>query len=122
MYHCAQLDCWFGPCVLVGGFNLIISIPDPERILSLIEQHRINSFFAPIGLPDPLWVEAVTAVIVVKSGAKLSEAEVMSHCAQTLGSHKRPKRVFFTDALPRSASGKVMKRELRVRYAQAAEA
>jgi fatty-acyl-CoA synthase len=61
----------------------------------------------------------VTAIVVVKNGAQLTEEEVMSHCTQSLGSYKRPKRVFFTDTLPKNASGKVMKRELRIRYSRA---
>lgn len=297
MYHCAQLDCMLGPSVLVGGFNVVISAPQPERVLRLIEQYRINSYFAPptvwisllrsplfdsvdlsslqkgyygasimpvevllelqrrlpklrlwnaygqteiaplatvlkpedqlrkpgsagkpvihvetrvvredmtdvvageigevvhrsaqlmsgylndpektaaafeggwfhsgdlavldtegyltivdrkkdmiktggenvasreveesiyrlegvsevavVGLPDPQWVEAVTAFIVVKEGAELTEAMVVDHCAQHLGRYKRPKRVFFIKAMPKNASGKVMKRELRLQY------
>jgi len=299
MYHCAQLDCMLGPSVLVGGFNVVIGAPQPERVLQLIEQYRINSYFAPptvwisllrsplfdqvdlsslekgyygasimpvevllelqrrlpklrlwnaygqteiaplatvlkpedqlrkpgsagkpvihvetrvvrddmsdvaigeigevvhrsaqlmsgylddadktadafaggwfhsgdlavldddgyltivdrkkdmiksggenvasreveesiyrldgvsevavIGLPDPHWVEAVTAFVVVKQGAKLNEAVVMAHCDQHLGRYKRPKRVFFIEAMPKNASGKVMKRELRLKYSE----
>jgi fatty-acyl-CoA synthase len=297
MYHCAQLDCMVGPSVLVGGFNVIINAPQPERVLRLIEQHRINSYFAPptvwisllrsplfdqvdlssldkgyygasimpvevllelqrrlpklrlwnaygqteiaplatvlkpgdqlrkpgsagkpvihvetrvvredmtdvaigeigevvhrsaqlmsgylddpdktaaafeggwfhsgdlavlddegyltivdrkkdmiksggenvasreveesiyrlagvsevavVGLPDPQWVEAVTAFIVIKEGCELTEAMIMDHCSQHLGRYKRPKRIFFIDAMPKNASGKVMKRELRLKY------
>lgn len=300
MYHCAQLDVFFGPAVLVGALNVIIRAPEPERVLRLIEKHRINSFFAPptvwiallrspvfdqvdlsslqkgyygasimptrilwemqsrlpklrlwnaygqteiaplatvlkpeeqlrkagsagrpvihvasrvvredmtdveqgevgelvhrspqlflgylddpektaaafaggwfhsgdlavmdeegyitivdrkkdmiktggenvasreveealhklpgvseaavVGLPHPRWVEAVTAFIVLKRGAELSETDVMQHCAQHLGAYKRPKRVFFMDELPKNASGKVMKRKLRVEYSNA---
>jgi fatty-acyl-CoA synthase len=68
---------------------------------------------AVIGLPDPLWMEAVTAVVVQKAGAALTEADVVAHCA-VLAGFKRPKRVVFVDSLPKNASGKVMKRELRL--------
>ena len=299
MYHCAQLDVFFGPCVLLGAFNVITRAPEPERVLRLIEQHSINSFFAPptvwisllrspmfdqvdlsslqkgyygasimpveilreiqrrlpdlrlwnaygqteiaplaavlkpedqlrkpgsvgkpvihvvtrvvredmtdvevgevgeivhrspqlflgylddpaktaaafaggwfhsgdlaviddegyitvvdrkkdmiktggenvasreveeaiynlqgvsevavVGLPDPRWVEAVSAFIVLKRGFQLNEADVLEHCGRCLGAYKRPKHVFFTDALPKNASGKVMKRELRTKYSQ----
>lgn len=70
---------------------------------------------AVVGLADPKWIEAVTAVIVPKPGAELTEDQVLAHCA-TLAGYKRPKRVFFADALPKNASGKVMKRELRAAY------
>ena len=73
---------------------------------------------AVIGLPDPRWIEAVTAVIVAKSGAELTEAGVIAACAGKLASYKCPKRVIFVDALPKNPSGKLLKRELRQRYVQ----
>jgi fatty-acyl-CoA synthase len=71
---------------------------------------------AVIGLPHPRWIEAVTAVIVLKSGQTLSEQEAIAHCAAQLASFKVPKRVIFTDSLPKNPSGKLLKRELRQRY------
>jgi fatty-acyl-CoA synthase len=62
-------------------------------------------------------VEAVTAVIVVKAGQTLDEATVIAHCAQHMAGFKTPKRVVFTDALPKNPSGKLLKRDLRQRYA-----
>jgi fatty-acyl-CoA synthase len=298
MYHCAQLDCFFGPAVMVGAYNLVVRAPEPDRVLRLIAEHRISSFFAPptvwisllraplfdrldlsslqkgyygasimpvevllelqrrlpglrlwnaygqteiaplatvlkpedqlrkagsagkpvihvetrvvrddmtdvavgevgeivhrspqllvgyykdpdktaaafhggwfhsgdlgalddegyltvvdrmkdmiktggenvasreveeaiyqldgvsevavIGLPDPQWVEAVTAVIVLKVAAALVEEDVRAHCASRLGRYKRPKRIVFVEALPKNASGKVLKRALRERLA-----
>ncbi|NBQ87129.1 MAG: acyl-CoA synthetase, partial [Betaproteobacteria bacterium] len=73
---------------------------------------------AVIGLPDPQWIEAVTAVIVPKAGATLTEAQVIAHCRERLAGFKCPKRVVFTDALPKNPSGKILKRDLRVKYAQ----
>lgn len=70
---------------------------------------------AVIGLPDPKWVEAVVAVIVQRADAELTETDVLTHCASLAG-YKRPKRVFFAEALPKNASGKVMKRALRLAY------
>lgn len=74
---------------------------------------------AVIGLPDPHWVEAVTAVIVLKSGQRLSEEEVMAHCSTHMAGFKSPKRVFFADTLPKNPSGKLLKRELRTSYDKA---
>jgi fatty-acyl-CoA synthase len=71
---------------------------------------------AVIGLPHPRWIEAVTAVVVQKAGAALTEADVIGHCA-VLAGFKRPKRVVFLDSVPKNASGKVMKRELRLALA-----
>ena len=75
---------------------------------------------AVIGLPDAKWIEAVTAVIVPKAGVQLNEAEVIAACAQRLAHFKTPKRVILTDALPKNPSGKLLKRELRLRYAAGA--
>jgi fatty-acyl-CoA synthase len=71
---------------------------------------------AVIGLPDPKWIEAVTAIIVLKEGVELTETAVMTACNEKLASFKRPKRIIFTQALPKNPSGKVLKRELRQRY------
>ena len=62
-------------------------------------------------------MEAVTAVIVVKAGQTLTEEEVMAHCNAHMAHFKAPKRVVFTDALPKNPSGKLLKRELRTRFA-----
>ena len=75
---------------------------------------------AVIGLPDPRWVEAVTAVIVVKAGQSLSEEQVLAHCQAHMAHFKAPKRVIFTDALPKNPSGKLLKRELRQSHSTAA--
>jgi fatty-acyl-CoA synthase len=71
---------------------------------------------AVIGLPDPHWIEAVTAVIVAKPGHPLTEEGVIAACRGLLASYKTPKRVILTDSLPKNPSGKLLKRELRQRY------
>ena len=71
---------------------------------------------AVIGLPHPRWIEAVTAVVVLKPGAGLDEAQVIAHCAGHLAHFKTPKAVLFVDALPKNPSGKLLKRELRQRW------
>ncbi len=72
---------------------------------------------AVIGLPDPRWIEAVVAVAVAKHGYTLNEADIIAACAGRLASFKTPKRVILADALPKNPSGKLLKRELRRRYA-----
>ncbi|WP_342132735.1 fatty acyl-CoA synthetase [Hydrogenophaga sp. OTU3427] len=76
---------------------------------------------AVIGLPDPRWIEAVVAVVVAKQGHTLDEAEVIAACAGRLAPFKTPKRVILADALPKNPSGKLLKRELRLRYAPSHE-
>ncbi len=80
--------------------------------------YRLNgvSEVAVIGAPHPRWVEAVVAVIVAKAGHALDEAQVLAHCEQHLASFKIPKQVIFVDALPKNPSGKLLKRELRIRH------
>ncbi|MEU8519927.1 fatty acyl-CoA synthetase [Streptomyces sp. NBC_01216] len=70
---------------------------------------------AVVGLPDPHWIEAVTAVVVPRDG--VTEDELLAHAREKLAHFKAPKRVLFVDALPRNASGKILKRELRDRFA-----
>ena len=71
---------------------------------------------AVIGLPHPRWIEAVTAIIVLKSGQTLNEEAVIAHCNAQLASFKVPKRVIFAESLPKNPSGKLLKRELREQY------
>ncbi|MGH9036194.1 MAG: acyl-CoA synthetase [Acidimicrobiia bacterium] len=69
-----------------------------------------------IGLPDPVWGEAVTAVVVPADGADPTEEDVTARCRSQVAGFKVPRRVLFTDSLPRNAAGKVLKRQLRDRY------
>ncbi|WP_374413989.1 fatty acyl-CoA synthetase [Novosphingobium colocasiae] len=91
-----------------GGEN--VASREVEEVLYL---HPAVSEVAVVGLPDPRWIEAVSAVIVVRAGEALCEAEIGRHCAQHLSGFKVPKNVFFRSNLPRNASGKILKRELR---------
>ncbi|MER5181597.1 acyl-CoA synthetase [Streptomyces sp. NPDC002896] len=68
---------------------------------------------AVFGISHPRWIEAVTAVIVVKPGVTLTKEEVHAHAKRHLASFKRPKYVVFADTLPKNPSGKILKRELR---------
>ena len=68
---------------------------------------------AVIGLPDAKWVEAVTAVVVLKAGEQLSEQQLIEHCGKRMAGFKSPKRVVFVEALPKNPSGKLLKRKLR---------
>ncbi len=94
-----------------GGEN-VASREVEEMIYRLPQVSEV----AVIGLPDPYWIEAVTAVIVAKAGQSLDEHAVIDHCRQHMAHFKVPKRVVFTDNLPKNPSGKLLKRELRMRY------
>jgi fatty-acyl-CoA synthase len=73
---------------------------------------------AVIGLPDPKWIEAVCAVVVLREGAVCDERTLIDHVRGHLAPYKVPKRVFFADTLPRNTAGKLLKRVLRSRYAE----
>ena len=66
-----------------------------------------------IGIPDAYRGETVKAFIVVKPGQSLTEEEVQTFCRQALAPYKVPKLVEFMDTLPKSAVGKLLRRELR---------
>jgi acyl-CoA synthetase (AMP-forming)/AMP-acid ligase II len=68
---------------------------------------------AVVGVPDERWGEVVTAVVVVRSS--IVADELITHCRAQLAGFKSPRRVHFVDELPRTASGKVRKHELRAR-------
>jgi len=74
---------------------------------------------AIIGVPDERWGEVGRAIIVVKAGERLTEADIMHHCNANLARYKQPRSLRFVDALPRNATGKVHKPTLRRMYGEA---
>jgi fatty-acyl-CoA synthase len=97
-----------------GGEN--VSSREIEEIIYLLEG---VSEVAVIGLPHPKWIEAVVAVVVPRGGHVLSAAQVMAHCSERLAVFKVPKRVILSDSLPKNASGKILKRDLRMLHREA---
>jgi fatty-acyl-CoA synthase len=75
--------------------------------------HPAVSEVAVIGAPDPKWIEAVTAFVVLRDGHEATEAVLIAHARTLLAPFKLPKRVLFVDNLPRNTAGKLLKRELR---------
>jgi len=71
---------------------------------------------AVIGLPHPKWVEAVTAIVVPKQGETIVQADIMDLCRKELAAFKCPKTVIVVDALPKTPTGKILKREMRKTY------
>ena len=95
--------------IKTGGENVA-----SREVEEVLYRHAAISEVAVIGMPDPKWIEAVTAVIVLREGHTLEMREVLEHCAGHLSGFKIPKKVVFTQNLPRNASGKILKRELRL--------
>ncbi len=92
--------------IVSGGVNIY-----PAEIERELLEHPAIEDAAVLGIPDAEWGEVVVAFIV-KRGA-LTEADVAAHCASRLSPQKKPKRVEFVAELPRSAQGKILKRQLR---------
>ncbi len=88
----------------------------PAEIESVIYQLPQIAEAAVIGVPDERWGEVGKAIVVLKPGESLTEQEVISHCLANLARFKVPASVAWTDALPRNATGKVLKWELRKDY------
>ena len=76
------------------------------------------SEIAVVGVPHPVWIEAVVAVVVLKNGHAATEDEVLDYARERLAHFKTPKRVLFVDALPKNPSGKLLKRQLRDAHAK----
>lgn len=76
-------------------------------------KHPAVSEVAVIGQPDEKWIEAITAVVVLKEGQEVSEEELIHHAKTLMAPYKVPKHIIFTDALPKSTAGKILKRHLR---------
>ncbi|MEL6278895.1 MAG: malonyl-CoA synthase [Pseudomonadota bacterium] len=100
--------------VITGGYNVY-----PKEIETAIDALEGVGESAVIGLPHPDFGEGVAAVVTRTHEAQLSEADVVGGVADKLAKFKQPKRVFFVDALPRNAMGKVQKQVLRTEYAGA---
>jgi len=95
--------------IISGGENIYCA-----EVEAVIDAHPGVREVAVIGQPDPKWVEVPVAVIVaVDDSAPPSEADIIEWCRGRLASYKKPARVVTTDILPRNASGKVLKTELR---------
>lgn len=97
--------------IITGGFNVF-----PNEIEQVLTQHTAVQDCAVIGVPDEKWGEAVKAVVQLKPGYSVSEEELMTLVKGKLGSVKTPKSVDFIANLPRSAAGKVLKKDLRNLY------
>jgi fatty-acyl-CoA synthase len=98
--------------IISGGQNIYPA--EIENVLSHFD-HLLEA--AVIGVPDQRWGEAVCAVVVAKPGTRVTREDVIAHVAGHLASYKKPKHVVFVDFLPRNASQKVLKNQLREQFA-----
>ncbi|MET8573246.1 acyl-CoA synthetase [Streptomyces sp. NPDC005012] len=96
--------------VINSGGVLVAS----RQVEDVLYTHPRVAEAAVVGLPDERWIEAVTAFVVPRG--EVTEEELVAHAKERLASFKAPKRVVLVDELPRNASGKILKRELRDRF------
>ena len=98
--------------IVSGGENVY-----PVEVEEVLAQHPDVSDVAVIGVPDPRWGEAVKALVITRDGGTPTAAELIAFARERLAGYKLPRSIELVDELPRTPTGKVLKRELRERYA-----
>ena len=97
--------------IISGGMNIY-----PAEIEAALEHHADVLEVAVFGVPSEEWGETVHAVVVVREGASMTADEVTAFAKEHLAGYKVPRTVTFTDELPKTGSGKILKRELRAPF------
>ena len=97
--------------IISGGMNIY-----PAEIEAALEQNPAIFDVAVFGIPSDEWGEQVHATMVLAPGAVLSDADVMAFAREHLAGYKVPRSISFADELPRTGSGKLLKRQLRAPY------
>ena len=98
--------------IVTGGENVYCG-----EVEAVIYEHPAVREAAVFGIPDPQWGELVMACVVLKPGKALTVDDLIAHCRRSLANYKIPRRVEFSESeLPKSGSGKILKRVLRERF------
>jgi acyl-CoA synthetase (AMP-forming)/AMP-acid ligase II len=82
----------------------------PREIDEVLLAHPAVAEAVAFGTPHPTWGEEVAAAIVLREGAAVSESDILGYCRERLADYKRPKQVFLTTQIPRTATGKIQRR------------
>ena len=98
--------------IVTGGENVY-----PVEVEEALSQHPAVDEVAVVGVPDERWGETVKALIVLRAGATATPEELVAFARERIAGYKLPRIIEFVDDLPRTPSGKVLKRELRERHA-----
>jgi long-chain acyl-CoA synthetase len=94
--------------IITGGFNVY-----PAEIERVVASHPAVAMVAVGSVPDEIHGELARAYVVLRPGATATEAEIIDHCRPHLAAYKRPRSVRFVPDLPKTSTGKVMRRELK---------
>jgi fatty-acyl-CoA synthase len=97
--------------ILTGGEN-VYSI----EVENALYEHPAVLEAAAFGVPDPKWGEVVAAAVVLRPGAEVDAAALTAFAKERLAGYKAPRRIVFLDALPKTGTGKISKKELRALY------
>ena len=97
--------------IISGGENIY-----SREVEDVLFSHPAVADAAVIGVPDDKWGESVKAILVLKEGKKVSEKEIIDFCKEKLSSYKKPKTVEFYDSVPKTATGKIKKADIREKY------
>ncbi|MFP6584397.1 MAG: long-chain-fatty-acid--CoA ligase [Candidatus Hydrogenedentota bacterium] len=97
--------------IISGGENVY-----PREVENCLFQHAAIADAAVIGIPSDKWGETIKAIVVLKAEQEATEEDLIAHCRANIAHFKCPTSVDYIAELPRNASGKVLKRELREKY------
>jgi long-chain acyl-CoA synthetase len=97
--------------IITGGYNVY-----PAEVENAIAALEAVQEVAVVGVPDDRWGEAVKAVVVRRPGLDVGADDVIAACTERLAAYKKPRSVDFVDELPKTGSGKLMRRRVRDRY------
>jgi long-chain acyl-CoA synthetase len=97
--------------IISGGFNIY-----PREVEEVLYSHPAVREAVVFGIPDEEWGESVMALVALNDGQEVTAEALITYCRQHLASYKKPRLVHFVPELPKSAVGKVLRRELRAQY------
>jgi long-chain acyl-CoA synthetase len=99
--------------IIVQGFNVY-----PTEVEDILYSHQAVMEVAVLGVPDPKRGEAVLAVVKLKPGQTVEAEDLIKFCKDNLAPYKIPGNILFVADFPRSAAGKIMKKELKKQYTE----
>ena len=97
--------------IITGGENVY-----PVEVENILYRYPAVKEAAVIGIPDPYWIERVHALVVLKDNVQATSEDIITFCRDNISHYKAPKSVEFVTDLPKNPQGKILKKEIRVKY------